>query len=303
MPAPISFWASAIARCSARTSAAGRRNADSRRQAQRHCATSIAASNDACSTRTDTKHELRVRAGQVAAAIKLLERRARRRRNVFRAIAALALASTTAANSPATLTSAAPWWERVTVTVTDDGQTHSCRYEIEPAAAKRPGLRGRSTMRRRWRRASGAKDQYTRITFERRFSPARKPARSIASGRRNLARRPGDGAGDRRQGRGQGLQGRRDLGIGGAAIWLRRSVRRAVRRERRPARARAVSREGYMTCSSTAIRSMSSDVARASVGPPTFRGLPEKSRGGKVQSTTISSLMPICLWKKWLQCA
>ena len=54
---------------------------------------------------------------------------------MFRAIAALALASTSA-QSPATLTSNASWWERVTVTVTDDGKTHSCRYEtsLQPAA-------------------------------------------------------------------------------------------------------------------------------------------------------------------------
>ena len=96
---------------------------------------------------------------------------------MFRAIAALALASTSA-QSPATLTSNASWWERVTVTVTDDGKTHSCRYEtsLQPdagadcavdngAAAKAKSASGTAT----------AKDQYTRITFERRFTPGLKP--------------------------------------------------------------------------------------------------------------------------------
>ena len=47
---------------------------------------------------------------------------------MLRALAALALASTTA-QSPSTLTSGTPWWERVTVTVSDDGQARSCHYE------------------------------------------------------------------------------------------------------------------------------------------------------------------------------
>ena len=56
---------------------------------------------------------------------------------MFRAFAALALASTSA-QSPATLTSTVPWWEKVTVTVTDDGQTQSCHYEtsLQPQSGK-----------------------------------------------------------------------------------------------------------------------------------------------------------------------
>src|SRR5947209_14732721 len=59
--------------------------------------------------------------------------------DVFRAIAALALASATAhASTSTTLSSSAPWWERVTVTVTGDGQPRSCRYEtsLQPSAAQ-----------------------------------------------------------------------------------------------------------------------------------------------------------------------
>lgn len=95
---------------------------------------------------------------------------------MFRAIAALALAST-AAHPPAPLNSNAPWWERVTVTVSDDGQTHSCRYEtsLRPQNAQDCSVSGAQASMSRTASSSGAKDQVTRITFERRFSPGEKP--------------------------------------------------------------------------------------------------------------------------------
>ena len=98
---------------------------------------------------------------------------------MFRAIAALALASS-AAQSPATLTSNAPWWERVTVTVSDDGQTHSCRYEtsLKPQNAQDCSVSGAQASMSKTASSSGAKDQVTRITFERRFNPGEKPNES-----------------------------------------------------------------------------------------------------------------------------
>jgi hypothetical protein len=121
---------------------------------------------------TATKSGLRRLAGQVAAAIMPPERRVRRSDNVFRAFAALALASTAAHTSPP-LNSTAPWWERVTVTVTDDGQTQSCRYEtsVSPQATKDCSVAGTGASLAKASSSSGAKDQVTRITFERRFSP------------------------------------------------------------------------------------------------------------------------------------
>ena len=92
---------------------------------------------------------------------------------MFRAIAALAMAS--AATQPtATLSSNAPWWERVTVTVTDDGQTQSCRYEtsLAPGGSKNCSVVGNAAS---MTHEAGAKDEYTKITFERRFSPNSKP--------------------------------------------------------------------------------------------------------------------------------
>lgn len=119
-----------------------------------------------------TNSHLRRLGDQVAAAIMPSERRARRSENVFRAFAALALASTAAHTSPA-LNSTAPWWERVTVTVTDDGQTQSCRYEASagPQATKDCSVAGSEASMAKASSTSGAKDQVTRITFERRFSP------------------------------------------------------------------------------------------------------------------------------------
>jgi hypothetical protein len=92
---------------------------------------------------------------------------------VFRTIAALALASASA-NTSATLTSTAPWWEKVTVTVTDDGQTQSCRYKssLTPNSGKECSVTSDPAS---MTHKAGAKDQYTRITFERRFSPGAKP--------------------------------------------------------------------------------------------------------------------------------
>lgn len=91
---------------------------------------------------------------------------------MVRALAALALASTAAHTSPA-LNSTTPWWERVTVTVTDDGQTQSCRYETSASAqgTKDCSVTGSGASMAKASSTSGGKDQVTRITFERRFSP------------------------------------------------------------------------------------------------------------------------------------
>jgi hypothetical protein len=92
---------------------------------------------------------------------------------VFRAIAALALASASA-HSAAALTSTGPWWERVTVLVAGDGQAQSCRYE---SSFKPNGGQDCSVVESQAAAAksAGAKDQFTRITFERRFSPGARP--------------------------------------------------------------------------------------------------------------------------------
>ena len=98
--------------------------------------------------------------------------------NVFRIITALSLASASAlatASTPAALNSTAPWWERVTVTVTDDGKTQSCRYEtsLQPTSATECTA---STVGASKVDASAViKDKVTSITFERRFTPGATP--------------------------------------------------------------------------------------------------------------------------------
>jgi hypothetical protein len=94
---------------------------------------------------------------------------------VFRAIAALALASTSAL-SAATLTSTGPWWERVTVLVADNGEAQSCRYEssLKPTAGKECTVAGAAASAAK-SGGAGAKNEFTRITFERRFSLGAKP--------------------------------------------------------------------------------------------------------------------------------
>jgi hypothetical protein len=108
----------------------------------------------------------------VAAAIKLSGAAGAKETYVFRAIAALALASAST-HPTATLTTSASWWERITVTVSGDGQTHSCRYEtsLQAGSGDNCGVAGDAAA---LAKIGGAKDQYTRITFERRFSPGAK---------------------------------------------------------------------------------------------------------------------------------
>lgn len=92
---------------------------------------------------------------------------------MFRAIAALALASASAHTSPA-LNSNTPWWERVTVTVSDDGQTQSCRYEssLRPDNGQNCSVvDSGASLAKAASSGSSPKDEVTRITFERRFSP------------------------------------------------------------------------------------------------------------------------------------
>lgn len=99
---------------------------------------------------------------------------------MFRAIAALALASATAHSTP-TLISTSPWWERVTVTIAGDGQPQGCQFEssLNPRASQICDVTGGDKVSMSSAASpsseSGSKDEYTRITFERRFSPGTQP--------------------------------------------------------------------------------------------------------------------------------
>ncbi len=89
-------------------------------------------------------------------------------------LAASVAAAASAANSPApALTFNAPWWETVTVTIAADGKTQGCEYRTSqlPGAHKACDVVG-TAAGGLGADAGAAKDQYTRLTFERRFRPA-----------------------------------------------------------------------------------------------------------------------------------
>ena len=106
---------------------------------------------------------------------------------MIRAFAALALLTASsfsiAATNPAiksvektasadALESATPWWEKVTVTIAGNGETKSCRWEssLQPNNGQDCDVVGtKASMSKAGH--SSASEQYTRITFERRFAP------------------------------------------------------------------------------------------------------------------------------------
>jgi hypothetical protein len=104
---------------------------------------------------------------------------------VFRTTLALALASATSIATAATadvsgLVSSSPWWEKVTVTIAGDGQPQSCRFEssLGPQTAK--DCQVQASQAALAKTSSGSKESYTRLTFERRFSPSWQPTANEA---------------------------------------------------------------------------------------------------------------------------
>ena len=86
-------------------------------------------------------------------------------------IAATAPAKDGAAKAAPELSSTAPWWEKVTVTIAGDGKSNSCKYEtsLVPDASKDCDVVGDA--KSLGGGAHAAKDEFTRLTFERRFNP------------------------------------------------------------------------------------------------------------------------------------
>jgi hypothetical protein len=122
--------------------------------------------------------------GVQAAAVKPSERE--RGECILLSLIALALAAAAPSPAPeapsptpqapaAALEASAPWWERITMTIDDHGKQQSCKYDsslsLKPAEACQVDTSFRPT-------ASDAGDvtgQYTKLTFERRFSPGARP--------------------------------------------------------------------------------------------------------------------------------
>lgn len=78
-----------------------------------------------------------------------------------------ALAASTA--SPV-LESSVPWWERITVTVDDKGKQQSCQYEasLVPGGAEACSEQMAASVAPS---GGGPSGRYSKVTFERRFSP------------------------------------------------------------------------------------------------------------------------------------
>jgi hypothetical protein len=96
-------------------------------------------------------------------------------------LAALVLAAASTTSTPA-LKASAPWWEKVTVTVASDGKPKSCSYEtsLKPQAASSCDVSGGAPDAAPV--PGGAKDEVTRITFERRFNPGSQPDAKVQAG-------------------------------------------------------------------------------------------------------------------------
>ncbi|MDP9421545.1 MAG: hypothetical protein M3Q19_01710 [Pseudomonadota bacterium] len=82
-------------------------------------------------------------------------------------------AAVLAASTPTpVLEASVPWWERITVTVDDKGKQQSCQYEmsLSPAGAKACDEATAASVKAG---SDGRSSRYSKVTFERRFSPGR----------------------------------------------------------------------------------------------------------------------------------
>ncbi|MGI8704355.1 MAG: hypothetical protein ACR2JJ_00895 [Sphingomicrobium sp.] len=87
-------------------------------------------------------------------------------------ILAAASAATASANASPALTSASPWWEKVTYTISGADAQQACVYESSLAAARNCDGDEQSSPVRAAINSAGA---YTKITIERRFTPVGGP--------------------------------------------------------------------------------------------------------------------------------
>ena len=88
---------------------------------------------------------------------------------------ALVAAAAAAVSSPVPLLEASrPWWERITVTVDDKGAQQSCKYQssLSPGGAETCEQEMAASIAPR--APSGTAGLYSKLTFERRFSPGGK---------------------------------------------------------------------------------------------------------------------------------
>jgi len=89
-------------------------------------------------------------------------------------LAALILAAATA-NAPTGLSSASPWWEKFTYTMTEDGTQQSCQYKSSVSYLSSQGCDDGDGSEPMIHATSGSTGTLTKITIERRFTPGTAP--------------------------------------------------------------------------------------------------------------------------------
>ena len=97
-------------------------------------------------------------------------------------------AAVLAASTPSpVLEASVPWWERITVTVDDKGKQQACRYEssLSSAGAEACDERTATSVRTGGKGHTGL---YSKVTFERRFSPGRLDSGRLQPGDELLGR-------------------------------------------------------------------------------------------------------------------
>ncbi|QNM82996.1 hypothetical protein H8M03_01120 [Sphingomonas sabuli] len=92
-----------------------------------------------------------------------------------------AAASGSIADTAPALSSAAPWWEKITYRISDDGEQQTCRYESSRSGVE--SCADDETAAASMHQASTPVTALTSITIERRFSPGATPGSlSLQSG-------------------------------------------------------------------------------------------------------------------------
>jgi hypothetical protein len=92
------------------------------------------------------------------------------------ALAAFMLAAASSTPSAA-LASNSPWWEKFTFTMSADGAQQACSYEASTAIPGAKGCDSSSDRASLHHKAGASSGAYTKITFERRFTPGSEPTR------------------------------------------------------------------------------------------------------------------------------
>ncbi len=103
-------------------------------------------------------------------------------------LAAVLAASTQASTETTVLEPAMPWWERITVTFDDKGSQQSCKYQssLSPSGAETCDDSMAASLKTRG--GKGQAGVYSKLTFERRFSPVTPDSGRLQPGDQLLGR-------------------------------------------------------------------------------------------------------------------